>query len=467
MALKAAGRGLGLIRTVVLARLLLPEDFGLLGIALLTIGIVETCSSTGFKSALIQKKESIVEYLDSAWTASAVRGIFLSVLLCMTAPFVAEFFQTPEAIPVIRVIAATVLMSGFRNIGMVYFERDLEFHKQFIYEIAANLINLIVSIILAFHLRSVWALVWGGLSADIFRLFFSYFIHPYVPKLRIELKKVIDLFRFGKWVFLSGMLVFLITQGDDLFVAKFLGISALAYYQMAFMVSNLPTTEISHVISNVTFPAYSKMQNDVKRLRAAYLRVLQLTALVSLPLTGLIFSLSQELTSTVLGSKWMPIVPLIRILSLAGLLRAIAATTGPVLQGVGAPKLDTVWQVVRLFILAVAIYPMTLRWGLSGISMAVLLSIFITTVGFCWMVIRVIGCRGYDFFKSLIVPLVSTLAMILLIGWIKSQIAFPNPWQLAFLSICGILTYQLSVVTIDQLFKIGITGLLKESLKTF
>ena len=262
MALKAAGRGLGLIRTVVLARLLLPEDFGLLGIALLTVGIVETFSSTGFKSALIQKKESIAEYLDTAWTATAFRGIFLSVLLFTTAPFVAEFFQTPEAVPVIQVIAATVLMNGFRNIGMVYFERDLIFHKQFIYEIAANLINLIVSIILAFHLRSVWALVWGGLSADIFKLFFSYVIHPYVPKFRIELEKVIDLFRFGKWVFLSGILVFLITQGDDLFVAKFLGISALAYYQMAFMVSNLPTTEISHVISNVTFPAYSK---DAKR----------------------------------------------------------------------------------------------------------------------------------------------------------------------------------------------------------
>ena len=163
----------------------------------------------------------------------------------------------------------------------------------------------------------------------------------------------------------------------------------------------------------------------------------------------------------------MPIVPLIRILSLAGLLRAIAATTGPVLQGAGAPKLDTAWQVVRLFILAVAIYPMTLRWGLSGTSTAVLLSLSITTVGFCWMVIRVTGCRGYDFFKSLIVPLVSTLAMIWLIGCIKSLIVFPDPWQLAFLSICGILAYQISVVTIDQVFKFGITGLLKESLRAF
>ena len=99
MALKAAGRCLGLIRTVVLARLLLPEDFGLLGIALLTVGIVETFSSTGFKSALIQKKENIDEYLDTAWTASAFRGIFLAVLLFMLAPFVADFFQTHGGYP--------------------------------------------------------------------------------------------------------------------------------------------------------------------------------------------------------------------------------------------------------------------------------------------------------------------------------------------------------------------------------
>ena len=233
------------------------------------------------------------------------------------------------------------------------------------------------------------------------------------------------------------------------------------------MVSNLPTTEISHVISNVTFPAYSKMQNDVERLKNAYLRVLQLTALVSLPLTGLIFSLSEELTSTVLGSKWMSIVPLIRILSAGRFAEGDSRDYRTGFAGNRSAELDTAWQVVRLFILAAAIYPMTMRWGLSGTSTAVLLSLSITTVGFCWMVIRVTGCRGYDFFKSLIVPLVSTLAMVWRIGCIKSLIVFPDPWQLVFLSICGILAYQISVVTIDQVFKFGITGLLKESLRAF
>lgn len=452
---------------MVLARLLLPEDFGLLGIALLTIGIVETFSSTGFRSALIQKRDSIAEYLDAAWTASALRGIFLSGFLFLSAPIAAEFFQTQPAVPVIRVIAATVLLTGLRNIGMVYFEKDLQFHKLFFFEMAANLINLMVSVILAFYLRNVWALVWGGLSADVCKLFLSYIMHPYVPKFRVDLKKILDLYRFGKWVFLSGALVFLVTQGDDLFVAKMLGISALAYYQMAFMVSNLPTTEISHVIANVTFPAYSKLQNDVERLRSAYLRVLQLTALVSLPLTGLIYSLSKELTSVVLGSKWLPIAPLIQILSLSGLLRAIAATTGPVLQGAGAPKLDTTWQVIRLFVLAVTIFPMTKYGGLEGTATAVLLSLLMTTIGFCWMVTRVTGCSGYDILKALALPMISTLAMVLVIHGIGSLVDLNDIWRLVFLTICGVLIYQFGVLTVDQFFKLGITGLLKESLRSF
>ena len=114
---------------------------------------------------------------------------------------------------------------------------------------------------------------------------------------------------------MSGILVFLITQGDALLVAKLLGVTAPAFYQMAFKLSNLPTTEICQIISNVTFPAYAKLQGDARRLKAAYFKVLQLTSLVALPISGLIFVLTEEITSAVLGSKWMSIVPVMRILS--------------------------------------------------------------------------------------------------------------------------------------------------------
>jgi len=403
-ALRITNRGLGFIRTIILARLLAPEDFGLLGIAMLAISTLETFSQTGFQAALIQKKDNVESYLDTAWTVSAMRGIVLFLVLFLSAPIVAKFFNSPQATLVIKVIAVSTLLSGFRNIGILFFQRELEFNKQFIYELSATLVDLTVAITLAFMLRNVWALVWGGLAANFVRLFMSYILHPYRPHARFDKGEFKELFGFGKWVLGSSILIFLITQGDDIFVGKMLGVTALGFYQMAYLISNLPATEITHVISQVTFPAYSKLQEDLPKLREAYLDVLQLTAFISIPLAGGIFILAPDFTQTFLGDKWMPMVPAIQMLVLAGLVRSIAATTGPIFHGIGKPRIDTIWQVIRLIVLIALIYPFTMRWGILGASISVLFSILVSTLGFSFMVIKITKCELKNFGKMIVLP---------------------------------------------------------------
>ena len=255
------------MRTIILARLLAPEAFGLLGIALVSIATLETFSQTGFRAALIQKKESVESYLDTAWTVSAVRGTILFLILFSAAPAVAKFFKSPEASLVIRVLSISLLLSGFSNVGIIFFQKELEFHKQFFYEITATLVDLSVTISLAFTWRNVWALVWGGLAASSVRLLMSYLIHPYRPRIKFGRAEYRDLFGFGKWIAGSTILVFLITQGDDILVGKMLGVTALGLYQMAYALSNLPATEISHVIAQVTFPTFSKLQENMQKLK--------------------------------------------------------------------------------------------------------------------------------------------------------------------------------------------------------
>jgi lipopolysaccharide exporter len=276
-ALRVINRGLGFARTIILARLLAPEDFGLLGIAMLAIATLETFSQTGFQPALVQKKENVESYLNTAWTVSAIRGGILFVLLFLSSPLIARFFNSPQATLIIRVIAVTVLLSGLKNIGIIFFEKELEFNKQFFYQLSGTLANFGVAIVLAFVLKNVWALVWGGLAFSFVQLFMSYIVHPYRPKVRFEKTKFVELFRFGKWLLAQSIAIFLITQGDDIFVGKMLGVTALGFYQMAYLIANLPATQITHVISGVTFPAYSKMQDDLVRMKKACLRVLGLT----------------------------------------------------------------------------------------------------------------------------------------------------------------------------------------------
>jgi len=144
--LRIVNRGFSLVRLIILARILSPDDFGLMGIALLTMSTLETFSQTGFQAALIQKKEDIRSYLNSAWTVLILRGTILFVILYFIAPYAAIFFNTPEAKPIIRVIGFAILFKAFTNIGVTYFQKELEFNKEFIYQFSGTLADFIVAI---------------------------------------------------------------------------------------------------------------------------------------------------------------------------------------------------------------------------------------------------------------------------------------------------------------------------------
>ena len=143
-----------LIRLIILARILSPNDFGLMGIALLVMATLDTFSQTGFQQALIQKKKDIKSYLDSAWTVLILRGFVLFTILYFIAPYAAIFFKAPEAKPIIQVIGFSVLLQAFTNIGVIYFQKELEFNKQFIYQLAGTLADFIVAVSAVLILRS-------------------------------------------------------------------------------------------------------------------------------------------------------------------------------------------------------------------------------------------------------------------------------------------------------------------------
>ncbi|NQS90341.1 lipopolysaccharide biosynthesis protein [Patescibacteria group bacterium] len=410
---------LGLTRLVILARILAPNDFGLMGIALLTMATLETFSQTGFKAALIQKKKDIKSYLDAAWTVLILRGFILFAILYSIAPYVVLFFNTPEAKPIIQVIGLSVLLQAFTNIGVIYFQKELEFNKEFIYQFAGTLADFIVAVSAVLILQNVWALVFGMLAGNAVRCFVSYLIHPYRPHLSSDLGKAKELFGFGKWVLGSSILIFLLGQGDDIFVGKLLGATALGFYQLAYRISNMPATEITHVISQVTFPAYSKLQNDIPKLREAYLNILQVTAFLSFPIAGLIFVLSPDFTIIFLGEKWMPMVPAMQVLCIFGALRSLNATTGSIFQGVGKPAVLAKVSLLQLIFLALIIYPLSSMGKLIGVSLAVTLANFLCFI-FCFReVIRIIKCGRRDMIYRLAPQILITLGITFLIYLFK------------------------------------------------
>jgi O-antigen/teichoic acid export membrane protein len=459
----------GLARLVIIARILSPNDFGLMGIALLAMATLETFSQTGFQQALIQKKEDIKSYLDAAWTVLIVRGFILFAILYLVAPYIAVFFNVPEAKPIIQVIGFSVLLQAFTNIGVIYFQKELEFNKEFLYQFAGTLADFIVAVSAVLIIGNVWALVFGLLAGNAARCFVSYLIHPYRPHLSSDLGKVKELFGFGKWIMGSSILVFLLTQGDDIFVGKLLGATALGFYQLAYKISNMPATEISHLIAIVTFPAYSKLQDNLLKLKETYLKILQLTAFLSIPIAGLIFILAIDFTTIFLGEKWIPMVPAMQVLALYGALRAIGATTGVVFMAVGKPKIRTKIQFFQLILLGILIYPLTINWGILGASIAVTAYALIFNFVAVYKVLKIVRSDVRKALKIVVFPIMGTVLMMCASMFIKIYIFNKNTDILSFplLIVSSLFLYLIVMYLFEIFFNYGNIQLMQNQFKSF
>jgi len=403
---------LRMIRLIILARILSPNDFGLMGIALLTMSTLETFSQTGFQQALIQKKEDIKSYLNSAWTVSILRGFILFIILYFIAPYAAIFFDAPEAMPIIRVIGFSILFQAFTNIGITYFKKELEFNKEFIYQFSGTLADFIVAVSAVLILKNVWALVLGLLAGSMVRCFMSYFIHPYRPYLSKDLAKAKQLFGFGKWILGTNILIFLINQGDDIFVGRLFDITALGFYQMAYRISNMPATEIAHVISQVTLPAYCKLQDNISKLREAYLKVLQFTAFLSFPVVGLIFVLAPDFTKIFLGMKWMPMVPSMQILSFYGLFRSFGALSGNAIIALEKVYLLPRVPLIQLIFIVILIYPIAVNFWITGVSIVVTFSVILATTYSLKIGCKCLSIKYTSLLRKLLPSMIPAVLMI-------------------------------------------------------
>ncbi|MHC4214352.1 MAG: lipopolysaccharide biosynthesis protein [Planctomycetota bacterium] len=458
-------------RWIALARFLEVEDIGLLGVGMLMMQILDTFVNTGFQAALIQKKEDTHVYLNSAWTVGIIRAVFLFLVLYFAAPYAARLKVPAEkaylTINICRVIGLSMLITAFGNVGTVYFQKEMRFGKYVCYQASGTLINSIVTILIALEYRTVWALVIGRIAGTSAKCFLSYMIHPYRPKISLDFAKTKELWNFGKWIFGGTVFGFCLTQGDDIFIWAYLGISALALYQMAYRLSNIPATEITNIIGQITFPAFSKMQDDIPRLKNAYLKVLQLTAFLSVPVAGLIFILTPEFVTLFLKEKWLPMIPAMQILAAFGLSRSLGATRGPIFQAVGQPSLITKIMAMRLILLVVLIYPLTRLFGIAGTAMATLLvSAFSQPLG-TYFTIKILRPGIWEIFKPILYPLAATAVMLAVMTAFRNMVFDGIQFTSFFvLAAIGMAAYTAVVLVCDKFFGYGILRNIQEQLKT-
>lgn len=442
------------VQIMIVARLLDPKIFGLMGIATLLLSLLEVLSATGNTQAIIQKKKDITGYLDAVWWVEVGRGVVLGVLIFLGAPLIAAFFKTPEAIEILRVMALIPFLNGLASPGLAALNKELRFRRLVLFQVVQSILGATFTILVAYWLRSVWALVAAALFGAVVASLGSFLIHPYRPGRQFSFQKAGELWGFGRWVLVNKILHYLFNDGDDWVVGRLLGAGHLGFYQMAYNLGNAPSTEVTNVFSHVAFPAFSRIQDDPERIRSAYLRIMQIVMFLSTPISVGIWLVAADANRLFLGEKWAPMVASLQVLLIWGWLRSFRATIGPILQARGRPDQVAQFTLFKVVILAVLVIPFTLHNGILGTSWAVVLAAFSEIPLLFRGLHRNIQIRYSDLIQAILRPLLPAIPMIFTVLFLQRRwLAGSNEWlRLAVSILAGALLYLALSAWLDHKF---------------
>lgn len=459
--LNVADRVLQLLTVLLLARLLLPAEYGRMMFALLILTMIRELTKLGIDEALIYNPDDDVDvYLDTAWTLKLFRGVVVAVVLYLAGPTIASAFGEPSVGPLIQAVGLGPLILGLQTPAAVYFRKDLAFHKQFVYTVSGSVVLAAASVAIAVAYRSAWALVVGTLLGYVTRALVSYLLHDYRPSFKFDYSRAKEMIGYGKWMLGFTLLSIVFNNGDDLFVTWLLSASALGFYQLAYRISNAPATEVSHVVTGVAFSALSKVQDDVHALREGYTKMLQLVTLVSFPVAVGIALVARPFVLTFLGEQWVPIVLPMQILVVYGLLRSFGSTVGPVVQAVGRPDLLTKLLVVKVVFAAAFIYPATEAFGIVGTAVVITVVPFVDIPVGLWLVSREIDTPVRRLLLPAVYPCVGALVMGVTVFGVRELFGFDRG-VLPFVALVGVgvVVYVATMLGLERRFSFGLRAL--------
>ncbi len=376
-AFRISSRFITFIRVIILARLLTPGQFGIFGIATLVLALLEILTETGINVFLIQENKKLEFYVNDAWFVSIIRGLILSLLIILLAPFIVTFFSSPDAYRILYLISLVPLIRGFINPSIVKYQKDLLFNKEFYLRISIFAVDSFVAIILAIMTHDAISFVWGLIAGSILETIISFlFIRP-LPKISFNFNIIGKIIHSGKWVTLFGIFNYFAQEGDNIVVGRVLGTSPLGIYQMGYKLSTIPISEISDVVNKVVFPVYTRIKEDKKRLKKAFFKTSLIISVAVFILSAIIFFLPKELIIFVLGSKWAQVALILKVLAIYGFLRAITGTTASLFLSVGKQNYVAMFTFIRFLTLAITIVPLTLHFGIIGAAFSALLSVLL------------------------------------------------------------------------------------------
>ena len=442
-----------LLGTLVLGRLLTPNDFGLVAIATVAITTVMTATETGMTNALVQATTREREHYDVAWTIGLIRGSLVCAILCLAAPFVAQLFGDPRATPLVRMMAFLPLFNSINSPRMTDLMRELKFSRIAAVAMLAVLVEVGLSISLAARLGGA-AIILGKLAGAATTAVASYIVAPYSPRFRPSYASAKQLIAFGRWLFAIGITAVTADFFTKVLVARQLSVSGLGVFSLGDRLAETPTQMANESIGAVAFPLYARLKADPPRLQTAVQAHLTGLMFLLLPATALIIGIARPLVERVLGDAWVGASPIIVLLALGYAFEVSFNVTYFLLQALGWGARLFAAELTQYIVLVASISLLAGPYGLMGIGVARIITAIVVAFAGAKAAPPMFGTILRATFRTA-VALVTISSLAGVTAWFGASVV-PGTLGVAVGLAAGGAAYFLLVLLTDQPLKLGV-----------
>lgn len=372
-------QGIQFVISVVLARLLLPEEFGLIAMLTIFMAIAQSFVDSGYGSALIQKQG--VTHIDecSIFYFNILIGVFAAGCLCLGAPWIAEFYNQSLLVPLTYALSFNLIINSFGLVQTSLFTKNVNFKAQFKVSVIATMISGILGVSMAMRGFGVWSLVAQALTGNLLRTAFLWLFSSWRPSLTFSFASLREMFGFGSKLLASGLLDTFFNNIYLVVIGKMFSPVSLGYYSRAQSLQQLPASNLSAIVGRVTFPIFSSVQEDKPRLKRGVQKALSLMVLVNFPLMVGLAVVAKPLVLVLLTEKWLPCVPYLQLLCVVGLIYPLHVINLNVLTAQGRSDLFFRLEILKKTLVVVAI-AVTYRWGITAMICGQIVTSFLSYV---------------------------------------------------------------------------------------
>ncbi len=360
---------------IILARLLEPREFGLIGMITIFIAIAQSFVDSGFSQALIRKNDCTEQDYSTVFYFNIFVSIIFYIILFFSAGLISSFFNEKQLNNLIKALGLGIIINGFGIVQVAQLTKEIDIKTQTKISTIANIFSGILSIYLAYIGFGVWSLVWRSLSNNFFRILLLWFWHKWRPQIIFSLQSFRELFTFGSKLLASGLLHTIFENLYYIVIGKYFSPEQLGFYTRANSFANLPSSNISTVIQRVSYPVLSRLQDDPVQLKSGMKKLIQITMYITFVLMFLMAAVAKPLIITLIGIKWMQSIPYLQLLCFALVLYPLQSLNLNLLNVKGRSDLFLKLEVIKKIAIVPIIF-IGIFYGIEALIIGIIVHSF-------------------------------------------------------------------------------------------